>query len=395
MNIAFVSTMSAAPWGGSEELWSRAAEAALREHHTVLASVTEWHELDERLVRLEQQQMVIHLRKLYSANITTRVLRRVQSKVGLIMPLEKAITSFGPRFVCISQGGSYDIMHMRWLRDYLINNNIVFYIVCHNYNPNHHPTDAERGIVVDIYQRAKRVFFVSNEQCTVIQRQLAHRIANAEIVRNPVNILNKVQLPWPISAIPQLAMVAGLYIERKGHDIVLEILSQEKWVARSWHLNLYGDGPDKNYIKALIGMYDLGARVTVHGNVADIESIWRKNHLLLLPSRLEAAPLVIMEAMLCGRPVVATAVGTVAEWVEDGYNGFIAPAATSQLYEAALEQAWATQEQWPEMGSRAQRWAQQNNDPDAGNTFLYRMIQLLDNDIELNQLGQTQPVGFQ
>ena len=276
--------MSAVPWGGSEELWSRAAEAALTEHHAVLASVTEWDHLNARLARLVQQGMAVHLRKHYSPEILVRVLRRVQSKVGLAKPLEKAMDAFKPDFVCISQGGNFDMVHMAWFRRYLFRNNLVFYIVCHNYNPNVQLNDAERGIAVELFGRARRVFFVSTEQRNVTQRQLAHRITNAEVVKNPINLFSEQLVPWPAASVPAFAIVAGLHVERKGHDIALDVLSQPKWQARAWHLNLYGDGPDRKYIEDLIAMYGLGGRVTVHGNVDNIRGVWEVNHLMLLPS---------------------------------------------------------------------------------------------------------------
>ena len=56
--------------------------------------------------------------------------------------------------------------------------------------------------------------------------------------------------------------------------------------------------------------------------------IWAEHHALVLPSRFEGMPLVVVEAMLCGRPCIVTDVGGNAELIRDGINGFLAKAPT-------------------------------------------------------------------
>lgn len=85
---------------------------------------------------------------------------------------------------------------------------------------------------------------------------------------------------------------------------------------------------------------------------------------------MEGMPLVIVEAMLCGRPCVATNVGGITEWVEDGQSGFIANAVTIGAFDAAMEKAWAAREQWPAMGQYAHNRAMQMYNPEAGRSLL-------------------------
>jgi glycosyltransferase involved in cell wall biosynthesis len=376
VRIAFISTMASFPWGGSEELWSRTALAALGQHHTVFASVYEREPLTASLRQLRAEGVELHLRPLYLPGLFVRLTRRIQTLFGMIKPLEKALTSFRPDLICISQGGNLDVAQMGWLRTYLLNCGFPFCIICHNYDANHLPGASERQAASELFAKARRVFFVSNEQAHVTQRQLARIFSNVELVKNPVNLPQTVRLSWPTNPIAQLAIVAGLDIDRKGHDIALEVLSQPHWRDRNWHLNIYGEGPDKVYIEDLLTLYGLVDRVTLHGNVKDIVGIWQQNHLLLMPSRREAAPLVVMEAMLCGRPVVATAVGTIPEWIIPGESGFIAGAPTVKLFDEALKQAWDAQSTWPTMGQQAYSWAYANADLAAPTTFLSRLVEL-------------------
>jgi glycosyltransferase involved in cell wall biosynthesis len=93
--------------------------------------------------------------------------------------------------------------------------------------------------------------------------------------------------------------------------------------------------------------------VRLEGFIEDVESIWKKHHALILPSRCEGLPLVIVEAMLLGRPVIATRVAGNAEVVENGRTGFLAEAPTEAALDAALEAAWKRRHEWRTMGEAA------------------------------------------
>ena len=137
----------------------------------------------------------------------------------------------------------------------------------------------------------------------------------------------------------------------------MAVLSEQQWRDRLWHLNLYGTGPEADYIHQLIDRYQLTARVTCHGYVSDIQSVWRKNHLMLLPSRGEGMPLAVLEAMMCARPTVATEVGGIQELLVEGISGWVAECATPSAFGRAMERAWKAREQWQEMGYQAHRAA--------------------------------------
>jgi glycosyltransferase involved in cell wall biosynthesis len=80
-------------------------------------------------------------------------------------------------------------------------------------------------------------------------------------------------------------------------------------------------------------------------------------------------PLAIVEAMLCGRPCIATNLGGIPEWIEAGRSGFIAQNADENSYEQAMETAWQTKHRWEEIGRQARERALQLYDPLAGKLF--------------------------
>src|SRR5262249_23630474 len=136
-------------------------------------------------------------------------------------------------------------------------------------------------------------------------------------------------------------------------DILLEALASSLWMNRPWRLALYGSGPMKNIIERLIKRFALNDRVTLAGYVSRVEDIWAKNHVLVMPSRSEGLPLVMVEAMLCGRPVVATDVAGHSEIVEDDVSGFLADAPTVTSVGRTLERLWSRRNDLRMMGQAA------------------------------------------
>jgi glycosyltransferase involved in cell wall biosynthesis len=89
---------------------------------------------------------------------------------------------------------------------------------------------------------------------------------------------------------------------------------------------------------------DLGLQdhVFLHGYVPteDIVGHYRRAHALLHSSVSEGVPVVILEAMASGLPVVAGGCGGVAEAVRDGIDGFVVPLRDPISAAAALERLW-------------------------------------------------------
>jgi glycosyltransferase involved in cell wall biosynthesis len=81
----------------------------------------------------------------------------------------------------------------------------------------------------------------------------------------------------------------------------------------------------------------IGHRVHLAGRLADPGSAFHAADVLVFPSAYEAYPLVVLEALAHGVPVVATAVGSVPDLVRDGVNGFVVPPESAAVRERLLE----------------------------------------------------------
>ena len=113
-------------------------------------------------------------------------------------------------------------------------------------------------------------------------------------------------------------------------------------------LLLAGDGPERQRLQATAERLDLVEFVHFLGSVPDVGTVLAVADVIVLPSVVEGLPLALLEAMLAGKPVVATAVGGIPEVIVSGDNGLLVPPGN----EAELADAIAQLVQRPELGAR-------------------------------------------
>ena len=218
------------------------------------------------------------------------------------------------------------------------------------------------------------MIFVSEQNRSLARRQYALELGKSEVIYNPIRI--KRESPFPFRDIDNefvFACVARFETIWKGQDLLLEILATDSWKSRNWKLNFFGDGPDLEHVKKYAKMLGVEGKVEFRGYVRDVQKIWIESHAMILPSRGEGTPLAILEAMMCGRPVVTTDVGGNREVLEEGVTGWIAAVATKRSFAQAMERAWSDRFRWREMGAAAHVRAKQiadNNSP-------YRLLEVL------------------
>ena len=127
----------------------------------------------------------------------------------------------------------------------------------------------------------------------------------------------------------------------------------------------------------LIKMHGLEDQLVFSGFSEEVEDIWRDNHALLLPSRYEGAPLVVIEAMLCNRIAITTDIGRNRELMDDNESGFLAAGATIDLLDDALERAWQKRDDWEQMGRLAGQHIRQRYTSDPVSEFADKIKGLL------------------
>lgn len=122
----------------------------------------------------------------------------------------------------------------------------------------------------------------------------------------------------------------------KGADVLLQAVSNWKF-ARPFTLALAGEGRREAELRERVRELGLDARTRWLGYVPDVIALMRDADVFVLPSRREGCPMVILEAMSVGTPIVACAVGGVPELIENEKSGLlVSPENSAALGEAIL-----------------------------------------------------------
>jgi glycosyltransferase involved in cell wall biosynthesis len=117
---------------------------------------------------------------------------------------------------------------------------------------------------------------------------------------------------------------------QKGLDLLLDALKR----VPGTRLEIMGAGISRHDLEAMVGRLGLAERVTFFDYSLDTRPFWNRIDVLTLPSLAEAGPLVTLEAIQYGRPVIATDVGSVTETVDDEVGVVIPSGDTDALVEA-------------------------------------------------------------
>src|SRR6185503_433581 len=146
--------------------------------------------------------------------------------------------------------------------------------------------------------------------------------------------------PMPCPAERRLVWV-GRVCEEKGVPILIEAAAQLAREGLEFELELIGDGPLLSEIRARIAREGLERRVRTLGWAGSDAVRARVNaaRALVQPSFAEGLPVVIMEALALGRPVISTFVAGIPELVETGVDGWLVPAGSVEALTAAMRAA--------------------------------------------------------
>jgi GT2 family glycosyltransferase/glycosyltransferase involved in cell wall biosynthesis len=128
----------------------------------------------------------------------------------------------------------------------------------------------------------------------------------------------------------RLGMLCRMVEHKNPHMLVAALDTIE---GSSWTLDLFGDGPDRARLEALTPERRQG-QIRWHGASPGPDHAFSEIDVLCVPSRAEAFPLVIVEAMARGVPVLSSSVGSVPDLLDNGRAGV--------LIEPVTVEAWAT-----------------------------------------------------
>ena len=174
-----------------------------------------------------------------------------------------------------------------------------------------------------------------------------------------------VRIRHGIPADAVLVGVVGRFSPEKGQALAARAFAEIAGALPSARLLFVGEGQERAAVERAVTESGLGARVVFSDYRSDMADYFRAFDLLLLPSLSEGLPNVVLEAMACATPVLATTVGGVGEIIRDGDNGWLVEPGSPSAMAGALRRCLERPEALAPMGERARTSLSPKFDPEA------------------------------
>ena len=182
-----------------------------------------------------------------------------------------------------------------------------------------------------VYPFAAAVVAQTDEAAAFLARRFGRKVVG---IPNPV-------LPPPAGVAPlKLARPAVIGLGRlspeKGYDLLLRVFARIAVRFPNWRLYIFGEGPERPKLEALIAALGLVGRAELAGVIADPTPALRAGDLFVLSSHIEGFSLALCEAMACGLPAVSTDCGGPRSVLRENYDGLLVPAGDEEALAAAM-----------------------------------------------------------
>ena len=165
-----------------------------------------------------------------------------------------------------------------------------------------------------IYRRADKVVVLTNDNKKYYDKFLDE----VEVINNPMPFSNEKYSNHNNKRI----ISAGRLEYEKGFDRIIEIFADLTENYKDWILDIYGNGSERDNLIKQIKENNLEGRVNILPFTKNLKNEFLESSIYVLPSRTEAFPLVLLEAMECGLPCVAFNLAGPNEIITDGEDGF-------------------------------------------------------------------------
>jgi glycosyltransferase involved in cell wall biosynthesis len=195
---------------------------------------------------------------------------------------------------------------------------------------------TREDLKVRVYHFIDRVLLHAADEIVVMAATQRARFRRHRHVRQVYNAVLPAARAAPGAALEQqLACVDRLARPRvgvlgrlsweKGVDVLLESVELLERRGRSCSVVVAGDGPERARLEEQAGANGQASRVAFLGTVLPVEPLYERLDVLVIPSRSEGLPNVLLEALRADVPVVSTRVGAVPDLLEGSRAGVLVP----------------------------------------------------------------------
>lgn len=181
-------------------------------------------------------------------------------------------------------------------------------------------SDLDKRLAIKACRNCNQLICVSEALRTAILQNFQH---DSIVIPNMVDNSIFQCRETPLDDSPFIYVSVGNLIPIKAFDKLIEAFAQVKENAK---LYIIGDGPEKEHLENLIHELHLDGQVELLGQLerTEINKVYQKSHVFVLPSQSETFGVSYIEAMYAGLPVIATRCGGPESFVNES-NGLLVP----------------------------------------------------------------------
>lgn len=158
----------------------------------------------------------------------------------------------------------------------------------------------------------------------------------------------------------RIILTLARLVRDKGQQYLLDALAMPEMQAHRGAIRVVfaGDGPARGKLAAQVEALGLQDIVTFLGRVAhdEVAGLLAAADIVVLPTVSEGMSLSLLEAMACGRPVIASDIPAIASFIEDGVTGRITPVARPEALAQALVELLTNREYAQRLGAQGQAY---------------------------------------
>lgn len=174
-----------------------------------------------------------------------------------------------------------------------------------------------------------------------------------------------ISMEKPSDCTSKRCLAVGRLIDVKNFSRLLDIWQKVSGRNPDWHLDIVGEGSEREILQQKIERLGLGESVSLHKATHDVASYYTGSSLYLMTSRFEGLPMVLLEAQSCGLPIITLDCDYGPRHiVDDGVNGCLIPYDDDDAMVSVISQLMQDKEQRQRMGAMALQ-ASRNYQPQA------------------------------
>lgn len=211
-------------------------------------------------------------------------------------------------------------------------------VLCESSDPRYFPLSCTWRLLRRLIYPRAHALVIHAEQIRHWATAVMRRAERVHVVPNAVWVLPDAAASVARAGDQQTVVAMGRLVDLKGFDLLIRAFAMVAGRHPSWKLTIHGEGPERQGLESLVSTSGLGNRVSLPGYTRDPAAVFAGADLFVLSSRTESSPLVLVEAMACGLPVIAfDCPSGPSEVITAGVDGILVPAEDVDSMARALD----------------------------------------------------------